>query len=65
MTENVHLPKLISEHFGVSSSAARRCLAQGGVRLDEELLTVEQMDLPRSELEGKTLKVGKRQEIQL
>ncbi len=32
----VHLPALLAQAFGVSTSEARRALAQGGVKLDGE-----------------------------
>ncbi len=56
----VHLPALIAAAFGVSSSEARRLLGQGGVKLDGEPVAGERMDVPRSELEGRVLQVGKR-----
>lgn len=56
----VHLPALIAEHFGTSTSEARRLLAQGGVKLDGEAVAGGRLDLPLSELDGRTLQVGKR-----
>jgi tyrosyl-tRNA synthetase len=56
----VHLPALIAEGFGMSRSEARRTLAQGGVRLDGEPLSAEDLDLPRERLDGAVLQVGKR-----
>ena len=56
----VHLPALIAEAFGVSSSEARRLLAQGGVRLEGEPLAADPLDRPAVELAGKVLQVGKR-----
>jgi tyrosyl-tRNA synthetase len=56
----VHLPALLAEQFGLSRSEARRLLAQGGVRLDGEVLAAEPLDLPASELEGRVIQVGKR-----
>ncbi|MCA1681467.1 MAG: tyrosine--tRNA ligase, partial [Actinobacteria bacterium] len=56
----VHLPALIAEAFGVSSSEARRLLAQGGVRLEGERLAPDPLDRPAAELAGKVLQVGKR-----
>jgi tyrosyl-tRNA synthetase len=55
----VHLPALIGELFGVSTSEARRLIAQGGVKLDGAATAA--LDLPRSSLEGRVLQVGKRQ----
>ncbi len=56
----VHLPALIAGAFDLSSSEARRLLGQGGVRIDGEAVEGESLDLPRSELEGRVLQVGKR-----
>ena len=55
----VHLPALIRELFGLSTSEARRLIAQGGVKLDGA--PTAELDLPRAELEGALLQVGKRQ----
>ncbi len=54
----VHLPALIATAFGLSTSEARRMIAQGGVKLDGE--PVSELDLPRSEVLGKVLQAGKR-----
>jgi tyrosyl-tRNA synthetase len=56
----VHLPQVIADAFGVSSSEARRLLQQGGVKLDGEPVPGERLDFPRDELEGRVLQVGKR-----
>jgi tyrosyl-tRNA synthetase len=55
----VHLPALIREIFGLSTSEARRLIAQGGVKLDGA--ATADLDVPRAELEGAILQVGKRQ----
>jgi tyrosyl-tRNA synthetase len=55
----VHLPGLLVDLLGVgSTSEARRLIAQGGVKLDGEVVT--ELDLPRARLEGVTLQAGKR-----
>jgi tyrosyl-tRNA synthetase len=55
----VHMPALLVEGFGVeSTSAARRLLAQGGVKLDGEALA--ELDLDRPRLVGALLQVGRR-----
>jgi tyrosyl-tRNA synthetase len=56
----VHVPALLARAFGVSTSEARRSLAQGGVRLDGEPLRGEPLDLPSSQLDGKVLALGRR-----
>jgi tyrosyl-tRNA synthetase len=59
----VHLPALVREVFGLSTSEARRLIAQGGVKLDDRV--VGDLDVPRSALEGALLQVGKRQFVRL
>ena len=54
----VHLPAVIAGSFGLSTSEARRMIAQGGVKLDGE--TVSELDVPRSQVVGKVLQAGKR-----
>jgi tyrosyl-tRNA synthetase len=56
----VHLPALISFAFGVSTSDARRTLAQGGVKLDGESVDPARLDLGVDEVDGRLLQVGKR-----
>jgi tyrosyl-tRNA synthetase len=56
----VHLPALIAGAFGMSTSEARRLIAQGGVKLDGESLEPERLDMPLEELGGRVLQVGKR-----
>ncbi|HYI37735.1 MAG TPA: tyrosine--tRNA ligase [Thermoleophilaceae bacterium] len=57
---DVHLPALLRDAFGVSSSEARRLLAQGGVRLDGDPLGAGELDLPADRLEGAVIQLGKR-----
>jgi tyrosyl-tRNA synthetase len=54
----VHLPAVIAEAFGRSRSDARRSIAQGGVKLDGEV--VHALDLPADALDGRVLQLGKR-----
>jgi tyrosyl-tRNA synthetase len=56
----VHVPALIAEAFGVSTSEARRLLGQGGVKVDGEVLDGGRLDVPMADLDGKVLQVGKR-----
>jgi tyrosyl-tRNA synthetase len=56
--EPVHLPAVIAAAFGLSTSDARRLIAQGGVKLDGE--TITQMDVPTARLDGAVLQAGKR-----
>jgi tyrosyl-tRNA synthetase len=60
----VHLPALLVDHMGVgSTSEARRLIAQGGVKVDGEFLT--ELDVPRAQLDGTLLQVGKRRFLRL
>ena len=54
----VHLPAVMAAAFGLSTSEARRMIAQGGVKLDGTPVT--ELDLPRDRLDGTLLQVGKR-----
>jgi tyrosyl-tRNA synthetase len=55
----VHLPALLVGSLGVgSTSEARRLIAQGGVKLDGA--AVNDLDLPRKQLVGAQIQVGKR-----
>jgi tyrosyl-tRNA synthetase len=58
--ESLHLPVVLREAFGISSSEARRLLAQGGVRLDGEPLDGGQLDVSAGRLDGAVLQLGKR-----
>ena len=57
----VHLPSLLAELFGVSTSEARRLLEQGAVRVDDEVVT--ELDLARKRLAGALLQAGKRRYV--
>jgi tyrosyl-tRNA synthetase len=54
----VHLPVVLADQFGISRGEARRLIAQGGVRLDDEV--VPGLDVPRDRLAGALLQAGKR-----
>jgi tyrosyl-tRNA synthetase len=54
----VHLPAVLGEAFGISTSEGRRLIAQGGVRVDGEV--VHELDLPRERLAGAVLQAGRR-----
>ena len=58
--DRIHLPALLAKAFGISSSEARRLIAQGGVKLDGEAVDPEALDLPGAELRGRVVQVGKR-----
>jgi tyrosyl-tRNA synthetase len=54
----VHLPALLADAFGLSTSEARRLISQSGVKVDGE--PVSELDLPRERLAGAVLQAGKR-----
>jgi tyrosyl-tRNA synthetase len=59
----IHLPALLADAFGLSTSEARRLIGQGGVKLDGE--GVSELDLPRERLNGAVLQAGKRRFVRL
>jgi tyrosyl-tRNA synthetase len=61
----VHLPQLLASEFGLSTSEARRLIAQGGVRIDGAPVAPERLDLPVEELTGKVVQVGKRRFVRV
>jgi tyrosyl-tRNA synthetase len=56
----VHVPALLAQAFGVSTSEARRSLTQGGVKVDGEPLPGDALDVPSDELAGRVVQLGKR-----
>ncbi|HWH45334.1 MAG TPA: tyrosine--tRNA ligase [Thermoleophilaceae bacterium] len=56
----VFLPGLVGDLFGLSRSEARRLQAQGGIKLDGEVVGPDDLELPAGRLEGAVLQVGKR-----
>ena len=56
---NVHMPAVIADVFGVSRSEARRLLSGGAVHLDDE--PVHELDLGREQVDGRVLRIGRRQ----
>jgi tyrosyl-tRNA synthetase len=61
----VHVPALLRDAFGVSGAEARRLLAGGGVRVNGEQLTGEDLDVPAEGLKGATVQLGKRRFVRL
>ena len=57
---SAHVPAVLRDAFGISSSEARRLLSQGGVKLDGDPLGPDEIDLPPDRLDGHVLQVGKR-----
>jgi tyrosyl-tRNA synthetase len=61
----VHLPAVLSEAFGISTSEARRTIAQGGVRIDGRAAQDDVLDLPAEAIDGKILQLGKRKFVRV
>jgi tyrosyl-tRNA synthetase len=59
----VHLPVVLADAFGLSTSEARRLIAQGGVKVAD--VPVSGLDLPRVSLAGAVLQAGKRRFVRL
>jgi tyrosyl-tRNA synthetase len=59
----VHVPAVLAECFGLSTSEARRLIAQGGVKVDGE--PIAELDLPRGRLHGALVQAGKRRFVRL
>jgi tyrosyl-tRNA synthetase len=59
----IHLPALLADAFGLSTSEARRLIAQGGVKLDGDAMG--DLDVPRARLAGAVLQAGKRRFVRL
>jgi tyrosyl-tRNA synthetase len=58
-----HLPAVLADVFGLSTSEARRLIAQGGVKIDGEV--IGELDVPRARLEGAVVQAGKRRFVRL
>jgi len=59
----IHLPALLADAFGLSTSEGRRLIGQGGVKLDGAAVT--ELDISRSRLAGAVLQAGKRRFVRL
>jgi tyrosyl-tRNA synthetase len=59
----VHLPAILAGAFALSTSEARRLIADGAVKVDGE--AVRDLDLPRSRLENALVQAGKRRFVRL
>jgi tyrosyl-tRNA synthetase len=56
----VHLPALLAQAFGISTSEARRNISQGGVKLDGRTVANGALDVAAADLDGRVLQLGKR-----
>jgi tyrosyl-tRNA synthetase len=59
----VHLPGLLATAFDMSTSEARRLIADGAVKVDGEVF--RELDLPRERLENALVQAGKRRFVRL
>jgi tyrosyl-tRNA synthetase len=62
-SDPVHVPALLAEAFGFSTSDARRLIAQGGVKVDGEV--VSELDVPHARLAGALVQAGRRRFVRL
>jgi tyrosyl-tRNA synthetase len=61
----VHLPALLARAFGVSTSEARRTIAQGGIKLDGQPIGEGSLDLDEQAVDGHVLQLGKRRFVRV
>src|SRR5262245_7070840 len=59
----VHLPAVLASAFGITTSEARRLIAQGAVRANGGAVT--ELDVPRATLENALVQAGKRRFVRL
>lgn len=59
----VHLPAVLADAFGLSTSEARRMIAQGGVKVGGH--PIGDLDVPRARLAGALVQAGKRRFVRL
>jgi tyrosyl-tRNA synthetase len=59
----VHVPAVLADAFGLSTSEARRLIAQGGVKIGD--VPASELDMPRDTLVGAVLQAGKRRFVRL
>jgi tyrosyl-tRNA synthetase len=59
----IHLPGVLAAAFGMSTSEARRLIAQGAVQVDGEVAS--ELDLSRKRLENALVQAGKRRYVRL
>jgi tyrosyl-tRNA synthetase len=65
-TDPVHLPALLTAAaLATSSSAARRLIDEGAVKIDGAPVPARTYDLPVADLDGRVLAVGKRRAVRL
>jgi tyrosyl-tRNA synthetase len=62
---SVHLPALLAQAFGISTSEARRSMAQGGVKIDGEPVANGSLDVEVAAVDGKVVQLGKRRFVRV
>jgi tyrosyl-tRNA synthetase len=61
----VHLPALLAEAFSLSTSEARRLIAQGGVKIDGEPVEDGALDISGEVIDRKVVQLGKRRFVRV
>ena len=61
----VHLPALLAAAFGITTSEARRNLAQGAVRVDGTRVSDGRLDVSAAELADKVIQLGRRRFVRV
>jgi len=61
----VHLPALLAQAFGISTSDARRSLAQRGMRIDGEPVDGGVLDVEADRVDGRVLQLGRRRFVRV
>lgn len=61
----LHLPALLARAFGISTSEARRSIAQGGVKLAGEPVDSGMLDVAEGAVDGSVLQLGKRRFVRV
>ena len=61
----MHLPAVLAQAFGISTSEARRSLSQGAVKIDGVPLADGVLDVKATDLDGKVLQLGKRRFVRV
>jgi tyrosyl-tRNA synthetase len=61
----IHLPALMREAFGVSTSEARRAITQGGVRVEGQPVSDGSLDVEAGDIDGKVIQWGKRRFVRV
>ena len=61
----VHLPALLARAFAISTSEARRSIAQGGVKIDGDPVDGGMLDVAPGVVDGKVVQLGKRRFVRV